>query len=157
MKQAYMITMFAMIYAFAANGATNQFLSGLNTQWTSQNASNVLSYIDAELSNHPDNPQALFARGVAAAELQMWARGATNYVRQSMDALGISTNYTLQEKASLLAALTNHLSFFMASINAFNESTNSVPQTNTTIQSEMFLSSPGEFPYSEFLSTFKEP
>jgi|GEM_PF-1579077 hypothetical protein len=157
MKQAYLIAIFVLIFAFVANGATNQFLSGLNAQWTSQNASNVLSYIDAELSSHPDNPQALFARGVAAAELQMWARGATNYVRQSIDALDISTNYTSQEKASLLAALTNHLNFFIASINVLNEPTNSVPQTNTTIQAEMFLSLPGEFPYFEFLSSFKEP
>ncbi|MDR0993846.1 MAG: hypothetical protein LBN38_04690, partial [Verrucomicrobiota bacterium] len=136
---------------------TNRFLIDLNTQWTSQNASNVLSYLDAELSSRPDDPQILFARGVAAAEMQLWARGATQYVCQAMNALNFATNYTSEEKATLLAALTNHLNFCIATVDVFNEPTNSVPQTNITIQTEMFLTHPDKYPYFELLSSFKEP
>lgn len=145
------------VSAIVTYATTNQFLSGLNTQWTTQSASNVLSYIESELASRPDDPQVLFARAVAAAELELWARGATNYVRQTIDAVSASTNYTPAEKAPILLDLTNHLNFFIASIDVFNESTNSAPQTNVTIQSEMFHSHPNQFPYFEVLSTFKEP
>ncbi|MCO5069309.1 MAG: hypothetical protein M9910_11615 [Kiritimatiellae bacterium] len=157
MKQTLLITLSILIFALVVHATTNQFLVDLNAQWTSQNASNVLSYLDTELSSRPDDPQVLFARGVAAAELQLWARGATNYVWQAIAALSSATNYTSEEKAQLLAALTNHLDYFTASIDVLNEPTNSVPQTNTTIQMEMFITHPDEYPYFDFLSTFKEP
>lgn len=157
MKPVCVIALFIFTCALVVYATTNQFLVGLNAQWTSQNASNVLSYLDAELSSRPDDPQVLFARGVAAAEMQLWARGATNYVWHAIEAVHSATNYTSEEKALLLTTLTNHLTFFVASIDVLNEPTNSVPQTNTMIQTEMFLTHPDEYPYIEFLSTFKEP
>jgi hypothetical protein len=157
MKRVYLIALFTVICAFFVHAETNQFLIVLNTHWTSQNASNVLHYLDTELTSRPDDPQVLFARAVAAVELQQWARGATNYVLQAISAVNSATNYTSEEKTPLLASLTNHLNFFVATIDVLNEPANSVPQTNTTIQAEMFLTNPDEYPYFEFLSTFKYP
>lgn len=157
MKHTVLTAFFILMCTPVVRATTNQFLLDLNTQWTSQHASNVLSYLDAELSSRPDDPQVLFARGVAAAEMQLWARGATNYIWQAMNALNAATNYTFEEKAQLLAALTDHLNFFIATVDVLNEPTNSVPQTNITIQMEMFLTHPDKYPYFEFLSSFKEP
>lgn len=157
MKQVYLIALFTVLCAFFAYAATNQFLIGLNTHWTSQNASNVLNYLDAELASRSNDPQVLFARAVAAVELQQWARGATNYVLRAINAVNSATNYTQEEKVPSLVALTNHLNFFVATIDVLNEPMNSAPQTNKTIQAEMFLTHPDEYPYFEFLSTFKNP
>lgn len=156
MKKTHLIILSIVMTLSVVHAATNQFLNGLNTHWASQNASNVLNYLDAELSGRPNDPQVLFARAIAAVELQQWARGATNYVMQAIHAVQSSTNYTSQEKALLHTALTNHLNFFVATVGVFNEPTNSAPQTNATIQTEMFLTNPDQYPYFDFLSKFKD-
>ena len=143
-----------LLCSITADAETNQFVMRLNSEWTSKSASTVLGFIENELTSRPNDPQVLFARAVAAAELEQWCRGATNYCSRAIDVIRQETNYTAEDKRILLSELSGHLKFFTTTIATFKEPADSIPQTNALIQAEMFRSCPDEFPYTKFLSTF---
>ena len=139
-----------------AHAETNQFVMALNAAWASKSASNVLGFIEKELTDRPNDPQVLFARAVAAVELEQWCRGATNYCARAIEMVR-QDSYTAENKQFLLKELSEHLEFFTASIGVFKEPEYSFPQTNAILQAEMFQSCPSEFPYADFIARFNSP
>jgi hypothetical protein len=133
---------------------TNRFVATLNQKWVQQNASNVLMFVESELQQRPTDPQVLFARGVVAGELQLWNRGATNFITQAITNVHLSSQYTAAKTAALTKELKEHLRFFSLTISAFGEATNAVPQWNPTIQDELFQTSSNKFPYIHTLLHF---
>jgi hypothetical protein len=133
---------------------TNRFVATLNQKWVQQDASNVLMFVESELQQRPTDPQVLFARGVVAGELQLWNRGATNFITQAITNVDLSSQYTAAKKAALTKELKEHLRFFSLTIFTFGEATNAVPQWNPIIQDELFQTSSNEFPYINTLLHF---
>jgi hypothetical protein len=133
---------------------TNQFVATLNQKWVQQNASNVLTFVESELQQRPSDPQVLFARAVVAGELQLWNRGATNFISQAITNVNLSTQYTAGKKAALTKELQEHLRFFSLTVSTFGEATNSAPQWNAAIQGELFQTSSNAFPYIDTLLRF---
>ena len=146
-----------LLFSITADAETNQFVMRLNSEWTSKSASTVLGFIENELTSRPNDPQVLFARAVAAAELEQWCRGATNYCARAIDVVRHDTNYTAEDKRILLSELSCHQEFFTVTIDTFKEPADSFPQTNALIQAEMFQAGPDKFPYAEFLSKIRSP
>ena len=140
--------------AVLAAQTTNQFVATVNQKWVQHNASNVLTFVESELQKRPTDRQVLFARGVVAAELQLWNRGATNFISQAITNLNQAKQYTTAKKATLTKELQEHLRFFSLSASTFGEATNSVPQWNPAIQGELFRTSSNEFPYIDTLLRF---
>ena len=142
------------LVANLAGQTTNQFVATLSQKWIQQNASNVLSFVESELQQRPTEPQVLFARAVVAGELQLWNRGATNFITQAITNVNLSSQYTAAKKATLTKELQEHLRFFSSTVSTFNEATNSTPQWNSTIQTELFQTSSNAFPYTDTLLHF---
>jgi hypothetical protein len=151
----YILVAFCLTSALPSMAeTTNQFVSMLNQKWMRQNASNVLTFVESELQQSPKDPQVLFARAVVAGELQLWNRGATNFISQAITNVNQSAQYTTEKKAVLLKELREHLRFFSLTISTFSEPPNSQPQWNTTVQQELFHTSSNEFPYIKTLLKF---
>jgi hypothetical protein len=136
--------------------ADETFLTELNEVWNTHNATNVLHFLNEKLAASSNDPQILFARANAALEMENWARGATNYVHQSINAVALSPDYNAENRAILLAELNLHLNFFEITVDFLAEPNPSYPQTNILVQTEMFQLESGEFPYIEFLQKFDE-
>lgn len=131
--------------------ASETLLTTLNEKWVAQNTTDLVNYLDSQLLLYPNDPQILFARGVVAAELEQWARGATNFMNQAAKSLELSDEYNATNNKILLSELQWHLKFFEASIVHFNEPNPSYPQTNSVWQTEIFSGWQHDFPYIEFL------
>jgi hypothetical protein len=148
-----LVSLFALWY-LKVQGDTN-FVATLNEKWRTQNATNVLAYVEAEYTANPSDPQRAFARGIVASELQLWFRGATNYLSLCAVQIASSTNYSVERKALLTNEISGHIQFFTTTAEVFSEPTNSVPQSNTSIQAELFSTCPSNFPYTSFLESLE--
>ena len=136
-------------------GDTN-FVSSFNTLWQSENASNVLSYVDGYLATN-QNAEALFARGVVAAGLQSWGRGATNYLFQSITAVNASTNYTAQQKTALTNEIAGIREMYHGLLQDVGEPENSSPSWNTNTHAEIFSELGDQAPFLDVLNHIADP
>jgi len=93
------------VVSFAHGGDTN-FVAAFNVKWQSGNTSNILSFTESQVSTN-QNVEALFARGIVAAALQEWGRGATNYLSQAMQEAVNSSSYSPQGQALVVQLITN--------------------------------------------------
>lgn len=130
--------------------ADTNFVLTLNERWRSSNATAVITFLDSEYHIHSNDPQRAFASAIAAAELQYWVRGATNYMAKAIELVAASTNYHPDRRTALTNELAAHLVFLTNTISVFAEPENSAPQTNTALQAEAFEGST-DFPYTEML------
>ena len=139
--------------AFA--GDTN-FVSTFNSLWQSGKASNVLSYVDGYLATNR-NAEALFARGIVAASLQNWGRGATNYLSQAIAAVNADMGYTPEQKQGVSNDLARILDIFVGLLHDTGEPMDSTPSWDTNVQAKTFLESGGEVPFLHILNEIVMP
>ena len=139
--------------AFA--GDTN-FVSTFNSLWQSGNASNVLSYVDGYLATNR-NAEALFARGIVAAGLQNWGRGATNYLSRAIAAVNADIGYTPEQKQRVSNDLARIQDIFVGLLQDTGEPGNSSPSWDTNVQAKTFIESGGEAPFLHILNEILMP
>jgi hypothetical protein len=136
--------------------ASETFITTLTEKWQQQDVSELINYLDTQITQQSQDPQILFARANVAAQMEQWIRGGTNYLHQARESLALSAEYSASNKAILLTDMDEHIRFFELSITTFNEPDPSYPQTNITVQAELFQASPNKFPYSYFLKKLDE-
>ena len=130
---------FVLLVGEAFAGDTS-FVSTFNSLWQSGNASNVLSYVDGYLATNR-NAEALFARGVVAAGLQSWGRGATNYLFQAITNVNANMSYTSEQKYALSNDITRIQDIFSGLSQDTGEPENSSPSWDTNVQAAIFMES----------------
>jgi len=77
------IYMMLLITTFADE---TSFVTAFNTMWQTHNASNILIFVEQNVTTN-SSPETLFARGIVAGTLQGWGQGQTNYWEQAMQML----------------------------------------------------------------------
>ena len=156
-----MITKYFAIYsipfflctAVLADG-TN-FVITLNAKWETSDASNVLSYVETDISTNA-SPEAYFARGLVAAYLETWGRGATNYLAQAADAVDSDPDYTSEQKTSVKQSINQVKGHFSALVEEAEEPEDSEPQWNTNTHAVIF-SELDEMPFLHVLQKIVVP
>lgn len=151
-----LILIFSISSSVTAFAGDTNFVSTFNTLWQSRNASNILSYVDGYLSTN-QNVEALFARGVIAAGLQSWGRGATNYLYQAITNINASTNYTVEQKADLTNEIAWIREAFGGLLQDVGEPENSSPSWSTNVQAMIFGESGDEAPFLHILNNIANP
>jgi len=135
--------------------ANTNFVSALETNWQAHNASNVLSFVEAELTTN-QNAEVFFARGIVATYLQEWGVGATNYFRMSIDSAEVDLRYTPEYRAVVLRAIAQAV----AGIEAVMEMTGGeggTPLWNTNTHSVIFGEFPQEIPFKSTIELLALP
>ena len=154
-KHKILILFTCMLGARAFAGDTN-FVSTFNSLWQSGNASNVLSYVDGYLSTNR-NAEALFARGVVAAGLQSWGRGATNYLYQAITNVNANMGYTSEQMSALSNDIARIQDIFSGLSQDTGEPENSTPTWDTNVHATIFMESGGEAPFLHILNEIVTP
>ena len=156
MQKHKILILFTFILVATVFAGDTNFVSTFNSLWQSGNASNVLSYVDGYLSTNR-NAEALFARGIVAAGLQSWGRGATNYIFQSITSVNANMGYTSQQKNALSNDITRIRDIFSGLLQDTGEPENSSPSWDTNIQAKTFMESGGEVPFLHILNEIVAP
>lgn len=151
----FLLMFFLPMGVGAVAGDTN-FVATFNTLWHSEHASDVLTYVDDYLVTN-QNAEALFARGVVAAGLQSWGRGATNYLFQSITAVSENSNYTAQQKSNLTNEIGTVRELIYGLVQDIGEPEDSLPSWNTNTQAEIFGELGDEAPFLDILNHIANP
>lgn len=138
MKRIY-IPFFAVVLAASlpSRGGDTNFVAAFNAQWTSQNASNILFYVDAQVTTNRQ-VETLFARGLVAAYLQKWGRGATNYFSQAIAAAQSNTTYSASGRSNVVQMITEAKRHFEALSDDSMEPINSGPTWDPNVHAVIF-------------------
>lgn len=136
--------------AFLARGGDTNFVGALNTLWCSRDASNVLVFVDSQLATNRE-VETLVARGVLAAYLQEWGRGATNYFALAIAAAYSNNSYSAAGRSNVVQSITRINRHISALLESSGEATNSVPKWDTNGQAEIFGELGDQVPYFEEL------
>jgi len=123
--------------SLVANSGDTNFVAAFNAQWSSQNASNILVSVDAQVATNR-NVETLFARGLVAAYLQKWGRGATNYFGQAIAAAETNTTYSAAGRSNVVQMVTEASGHFAALVEESGEPTNSVASWDTNVHAVIF-------------------
>ena len=93
------------LLSIVAARANTNFVSALEAHWHGNNASNVLVYVENELTTN-QNAEVYFARGIVAAYLQEWGVGATNYFRLASVSAEADSRYSADYRAKVMQAIS---------------------------------------------------
>ena len=138
MRHRYLLfAMFAIVITLAVRGGDTNFVAAFDAQWTSQNASNVLVFVDAQVTTNRE-VETLFARGLVAAYLQKWGRGATNYFGKAIAEAQSNTTYSASGQSNIVQMITDVKGHFEALADDSGEPTNSVPTWETNVHAVIF-------------------
>ncbi len=130
-------------------GDTN-FVAAFNVQWQSGNASNILVFVETQVSTNR-NVETLFARGIVAAALQEWGRGATNYLGQAIQVAETGSLYSTQGKAHVVQLVVNAKGYFQGLADDTGEPSNSQPSWNANNHVVIFNELGAEVPFLKVL------
>lgn len=138
MKYLYLLfTAVTLATSLPARGGDTNFVVAFDAQWGSHNASNVLVYVDAQIATNRE-VETLFARGLVAAYLQKWGRGATNYFGQAIAEAQTNTTYSASGRSNIVQMITEAKGHFEALAEDTGEPTNSVPTWDTNVHAVIF-------------------
>ncbi len=135
---------------FLVRGGDTNFVAALNTHWCSRDASNVLAFVDSQLATNRE-VETLVARGVLAAYLQEWGRGATNYFGLAIAAAYSNSSYSALGRSNVVQSITRINRHISALLESTGEATNSVPKWDPNGQAEVFGELGDQVPYFEEL------
>lgn len=130
-------------------GDTN-FVVAFNMQWQSGNASNILAFVESQVSTNR-NVETLYARGIVAAALQEWGRGATNYLSQAIQETETCSLYSTQGKARIVQLIANARGYFEGLADDTGESPKSLPSWKTNNHAVIFNELGAEAPFLDVL------
>jgi hypothetical protein len=131
---------------FTAYAGDTNFVVNFNTMWATHNASNILAFTEAQIETNR-SVETLFARGIVAALLQQWTRGAGSYLEQAIGEAQSNATYTAEGRIHVEKELGWLKNFFIAVANDSNEPTNSVPQWNPSEHTAIFDETGDGVPY----------
>jgi hypothetical protein len=137
MKTMLSVVLFVVSLAALANAGDTNFVAAFDLQWRSENASNVLAYVESQVATNR-NVETLFARGLVAAYLQEWGRGATNYFGQAIAEAQSNTSYSAAGRSNVVQLITEAQGHFEALADDSGEPTNSVPRWDTNTHAVIF-------------------
>ena len=137
MKTTLSVVLFFASLVVLANAGDTNFVAAFDLQWRSENASNVLAYVESEVATNR-NVETLFARGLVAAYLQEWGRGATNYFGQAIAEAQSNTSYSAAGRSNVVQLITEAQGHFEALADDSGEPTNSVPRWDTNTHAVIF-------------------
>lgn len=137
MKTTLSVVLFFASLVVLANAGDTNFVAAFDLQWRSENASNVLAYVESEVATNR-NAETLFARGLVAAYLQEWGRGATNYFGQAIAEAQSNTSYSAAGRSNVVQLITEAQGHFEALADDSGEPTNSVPRWDTNTHAVIF-------------------
>ena len=137
MKTMLSVVLFFASLVVLANAGDTNFVAAFDLQWRSENASNVLAYVESEVATNR-NVETLFARGLVAAYLQEWGRGATNYFGQAIAEAQSNTSYSAAGRSNVVQLITEAQGHFEALADDSGEPTNSVPRWDTNTHAVIF-------------------
>lgn len=156
MQKIIVILVSSWLIGTATYAGDTNFVSTFDSLWQSENASNVLSYVDSYLSTNR-NAEALFARGIVAAGLQSWGRGATNYLFQAITNVTENMSYTSEQKVKLSNDIARIQDIFSGLVQDTGEPENSTPSWDTNVHAVIFMESGGEAPFLHILNEIAAP
>ena len=145
---------FLFLSASAWADGTN-FVVTLDAKWRAANATEIRSYVDTELAAKT-SPEALFARGLVAAYLETWGRGATNYMAQAATAVDADPDYTAAQKESVKRVINEAKGHFTALTEEAAEPADSQPKWDTATHSVIFTEL-NELPFLHVLQKIVVP
>lgn len=137
MKTMLSVVLFVTLLVVLANAGDTNFVATFDLQWRSQNASNVLAYVESQVGTNR-NVETLFARGLVAAYLQEWGRGATNYFGQAIAEAQSNASYSAEGRSNVVQLITEAQGHFEALADDSGEPTNSVPRWDTNTHAVIF-------------------
>ena len=149
MKVMCGLVVLALLSLNATAGDTN-FVAQVNVVWQSNNASNILTYVEDNMSTN-ENVEVLFARGVVAAYLQGWGRGATNYFGQAMSMAATSQTYSPDGQSNIVQWISSAKGLFGALAQDAEEPVDSEPSWDTNLHAIIFGELGDEIPYYDVL------
>jgi hypothetical protein len=141
----------------AAHAQSSNFVAQINNVWKTHNASNVLVFVESQLTSNPANAQVLTARAIVAAGLQTWGRGASNYLAQAVQVVSNSTAYSTSKRQKLIGEIQSLANSYGALADDASEPQNSQPQWNTNTHVFVFGEVGDEFPHISTLQLFNNP
>lgn len=128
------------------------FVAAFDAQWRAGNPSDILAFTEANVATNP-SVETLFARAVAAAYVQKWARGATNFLGQAMTMAQGDASLSPVGRSNVVHLLEETKSLFEALADDSNEPRNSVPQWDAAMHAVVFGELGGQAP---FLATLQQ-
>lgn len=143
---------FVLGASLVADGGDTNFVAAFSAQWSSQSATNILVYVDAQVATNR-NVETLFARGLVAAYLQKWGRGATNYFGQAIAAAETNTTYSAVGRSNIVHMIRVASGHFAALAEEAGEPIDSTPSWDTNIHAVIFGELGDQAP---FLSTLEQ-
>jgi hypothetical protein len=123
--------------ALSTHAGDTNFVTAFDVQWRSQNASNILSYVEFQVVTNRD-VETLFARGLTAAYLQKWGRGATNYFGQALSEAQSNATYSASGRSNVVQMIIEAKSHFETLADDSGEPTNSTPTWDTNVHAVIF-------------------
>lgn len=140
---SYVLVIWLLLIS-ASKGNTN-FVSALKVNWQGHNASNVLAFVEAELTTN-QNAEVYFARGIVAAYLQEWGVGATNYFRLAIESAETDSRYSTRYRAMVLQAIAQAVAGIEAIMEMAGGGGDS-PSWNTNTHTVIFNEFAQEIPF----------
>lgn len=132
--------------ALSTNAGDTNFVAAFDVQWRSQNASSILAYVESQVATNRD-VETLFARGLTAAYLQKWGRGATNYFGEAIAEAQSNTTYTASGRSNVVQMIIEAKNHFEALADDSGEPTNSMPMWDTNLHAVLFGELPDQAPF----------
>ncbi|MGI6495057.1 MAG: hypothetical protein ACOX5G_03035 [Kiritimatiellia bacterium] len=139
-----------LLGASVAYAGDTNFVAAFNVRWQSKDASNILVFMENQVNSNR-NVETLCARGIVAAALQEWGRGATNYLGQAISATETSPLYSTSGKARIVRLIGNVKGCFEALADDTGEASNSQPSWNTSSHAAIFNELGAEVPFLDVL------
>lgn len=136
-RKSLFLVVVILATSFATRGGDTNFVAAFDAQWRSQNASNILIYVESQVATNRE-VETLFARGLVAAYLQKWGRGATNYFGQAITEAQSNTTYSASGRSNVVQMITEAKGHFEALADDSGEPTNSVPTWDTNVHAVIF-------------------
>jgi hypothetical protein len=136
--------------AFVTHAGDTNFVTAFNVQWQSGNASNILVFVKNQVNTNR-NVETLYARGIVAAALQEWGRGAMNYLGQAIQEAETGSLYSTQGEARVVQLIANTKGYFEGLADDTGESSNSQPSWNTNHHVVIFNELGTEAPFLDVL------
>lgn len=137
--------------AFMSCAGDTNFVAAFDTQWRAHDASNILTYVETQIATNR-NVEVLFARGIVAAYLQKWGRGATNYFGQAIATAQSNTCYSASGRSNLVNIISNVNGHFAALAEDVGEPNNSIPSWDTNVHAVLFGELGDQAPFLSILN-----
>lgn len=150
MYRILLVSICSFLCASVIHAGDTNFVVTFNTQWQSGNASSILIFVENQVSTNR-NVETLFARGVVAAALQEWGRGATNYLGQAIQEAESGSLYSTQGEARVVQLITNTKGYFEGLADDSGEPSTSQPSWNTNNHVVIFNELGTEAPFYNVL------